>query len=170
MKEILENLSLLAQIISFPIAAIAIYISVRSSKRDRDVNLLISLSETFRDRWENRWRATVQEFEELPVETKPNEKQINELLNILNWIDWLGWLIENKVINKHSIIINSIGPVLSRAINAGKPLINEGTELYGKSFWAGVFVIKELVDGNTNYSRTTNQDSELYNGKSSDNN
>lgn len=155
MKEILENLSLIAQIISFPIAAIAIFISVKTSKRDRDVSLIISLSETFRDRWENKWRATVQEFEALPEGQQPDETQLNELLNLLNWIDWLGWLIENKVIHKHAVILNSIGPVLSRAIKAGAPILKKGTELYDTHFWAGVLIVEKLVSKNTMHNHDT---------------
>ena len=145
MKTLLEILALITQIISFPIAAYAIFISARSSKRDREVELVLSLSESFRSRWEQSWRTTLNEVEALKEDETINQELEERLKNILNWLDWMGWLIEEKILHREEIILNSIGYQLNRAIRIGQKFIDQDTERHGKDYWKGIRLLKRKL-------------------------
>ena len=87
----LETLSLIAQIFSFPVAAVALVISIRNNKKAHDLNVVLNLSNYFRNQWESTWRAHIRELEEFQNENKNREIPIHlaeKTSGILNWINF----------------------------------------------------------------------------------
>lgn len=161
LRDILEMLSFVAQIISFPVAAISIILGQREAKASRDIQIALSLSESFRQYWESGWaehlEAIIESQSESDTKTfsKTQEKQLRFMLN---WIDWLGVFIKTKHFSKPEIIFGSISGRLLQIINLGQPIIESDIKENGVNYWSGVLNVSSLlsIDWTDKYLEKTN--------------
>ena len=146
-KDCLELLALVIQIISFPIAAWSIYWARKEAKASRDVQIGLALAESFRTRWEQSWSVSLYEAKQAQKADgtkKVPVKYRDPIFQMLNWIDWLGTLIRTQSLSNTEIILGSIAPQFVDIIRIGEPLLFEDEE-YGPQEWQGLFrVVEEL--------------------------
>src|SRR6188474_1851042 len=153
LKGILELLALAVQIVSFPIAAWSIYLARKEAKASRDLQIALTLSESFRERWEGGWSDTLYELKQLLRTSGSNEvpKEYNDhLYKMLNWIDWLGILINHKSLSEQRIIFDSIRPQLVEIIQLSRELIRSDMERHGQDYWAGLKTVADALDVDLN--------------------
>ena len=147
-KEFLELLALVIQIVSFPIAAWSLYWARKEAKASRDLQIALNVWESFQTRWEGGWSDAFYAVKEAQAAsgTKdvPTEHQ-DVFFQMLNWIDWLGTLIRTKSLSETEIIFGSIGPQFGEIIDLGDPLLQPYFEKYGRAYWKGLLrVAREL--------------------------
>jgi len=153
LKGILELLALAVQIVSFPIAAWSIYLARKEAKASRDLQIALTLSESFRERWEGGWSDTLYELKQVLRTSGSNEvpKEYNDhLYKMLNWIDWLGILINHKSLSEQRIIFDSIRPQLVEIIQLSRELIRSDMERHGQDYWAGLKTVADALDVDLN--------------------
>ena len=124
-KEKLELLALVVQIISFPIAAWSLYWARREAKASRDLQIALNVWDSFQKHWEGGWSNAfyaVQEAQQASGSTEiPNEHR-DAFYQMLNWIDWLGTLIRTGSLSETEIIFGSIGPQFAKRLPDGETL------------------------------------------------
>lgn len=144
LKAILEVLALFVQIIGFPVAAISLFMARKEAKASRDLQIALTLSESFRTRWEGGWSDVMYELKQVLKTSESDEVPIkyrDHLYKMMNWIDWLGILIKTKSLSEKKIIFDSIRPQLVDIIKLSRPLIKQDTELNDKDYWAGLLTV-----------------------------
>jgi hypothetical protein len=149
LKSILELLALVVQIVSFPIAAWSIYLARKEAKASRDLQIALTLSESFRERWEGGWSDALYELKQVLRTSGSNEvpKEYNDhLYKMLNWIDWLGILINHKSLSEQRIIFDSIRPQLVEIIQLSRDLIRGDMERHGQDYWAGLKTVADALN------------------------
>jgi hypothetical protein len=148
LKETLEIIALIVQMVSLPIAVWSIYWARKEAKNSRDLQIALELSESFRSRWESNWRTTLKEVEEAQSKYHgadvPTKHQV-ELINMLNWIDWVGTLIKNKSLSNQKVLLGTLSPQFTRIIKAGRSMLEEDIRKEGRDYWGGVLVIVETL-------------------------
>ena len=148
-KEILEVLALLAQIIGIPFAAISIYLARKEARAARDLQIGLNLSESFRSRWEGGWSTALYEVKQAQAASQSQEIPIENhdpLFQMLNWIDWLGVLIRTKSLSEKEIIFGSIGPQFTEIIEISRPLFEPDLKKYGAKYWAGLLTVAAALN------------------------
>jgi hypothetical protein len=150
MKEFmtLENLALITQIVSFPVAALAIVLAKMDARRAHDLDVVLNLSATFRDRWEQEWRSClnqVQLFQQETVSSSIPDELEDQVLNILNWIDWVGSFLIEGLLAKENVLLQTLGPQLSRAIDLTSEKIKADIAAEGPGYWAGVVAVTQRL-------------------------
>ncbi|MDX6404471.1 MAG: hypothetical protein QOH70_1926 [Blastocatellia bacterium] len=148
-KQVLEVIVLVVQIISFPVAAVSLYLTRKEAKAGRDLQIALNLSESFRSRWEGGWSDALYKVKEAQKASRPNEVPLehrDHLFQMLNWIDWLGVLIKTKSLSKKEIIFDSIGPQFVEIIDIGRPLIESDIRKHGSKYWAGLLTVAQAQD------------------------
>jgi hypothetical protein len=141
-KASLEVAVLMVQLLGFPIAALSIYLAYRSYKSSRDVQVALSLSESFRTRWEEGWRKSlnaIAEAQETDKKSDPSHEE--QLTNMLNWIDWVGRLMETGVLPKNMTLLATIEAPLVRAIQISRSRIEKDIADKGPNHWKGILTI-----------------------------
>jgi len=149
LKSILELLALVVQIVSFPIAAWSIYLARKEAKASRDLQIALTLSESFRERWEGGWSDALYELKQVLRTSGSNEvpKEYNDhLYKMLNWIDWLGILINHKSLSEQRIIFDSIRPQLVEIIQLSRGIIWDDLKRHGEDYWAGLRTVADALD------------------------
>ncbi len=149
LKEILEVLALLAQIIGFPFAAISIYLARKEARAARDLQIALNLSESFRSRWEGGWSDALYEVKQAQEASQSKEipvKNRDSLFQMLNWIDWLGVLIRTKSLSEKEIIFGSIGPQFTEIIEISRPLFEPDLKKHGSKYWAGLLTVAAALN------------------------
>lgn len=143
-KEWLGLLALVIQIVSFPIAAWALYMTRKEAKASRDLQIALTLSESFRSRWEGGWSSELYKIRLAQDAAKTNEvpeKDRDPLYQMLNWIDWLGVLIREKSLTEKAIIFRSITPQFRQIINTSRTFVEEEIQREGPEYWSGVLIV-----------------------------
>ena len=144
LKAILEVLALIVQIIGFPVAAISLFMARKEAKASRDLQIALTLSESFRSRWEGGWSDVMYELKQVLKTSDSDEVPIkyrDHIYKMMNWIDWLGILIKTKSLSEKKIIFDSIRPQLVDIIKISRPLIRKDTELNDENYWAGLHTV-----------------------------
>ena len=148
-KEWLELLALVIQVISFPIAAWALYMTRKEAKASRDLQIVLNLSESFRSRWEGGWSSAMyklkEELEAINTNDVP-EKNRDPLYEMLNWIDWLGVLIRAESLSEKEIILDSIGPQFVDIINTSRSFLEQEIQDKGPKHWSGLLTVANALN------------------------
>ena len=145
----LQVVALIIQIISFPIAAWALYMTRKEAKASRDLQIALSLSESFRSRWEGGWSNALYEIRLAQDAAKTNEvpeKDRDPLYQMLNWIDWLGVLIRTKSLTEREIIFRTIGTQFRQIINASRTFLEPEIQKEGPEYWSGLLIVAKALD------------------------
>jgi hypothetical protein len=148
LRDLLEMLAFAAQIISFPIAAVSIFLSRTEAKASRDLQVALTLSDSFRKYWESGWGETLEaitDFQKLNPGTDLSKEHEKQLRFMLNWIDWLGTFIKTKCFSKPDIVFGSISMRLCQIINAGRVTLERDMEKFGVDYWNGVLTVSKLL-------------------------
>jgi hypothetical protein len=148
LKQFLELVALVVQIISFPIAAWSLYWARKEAKASRDLQIALNLSESFRSRWEGGWSDALYELKQIQRSSdnaEVPEKYRDPLFQMLNWIDWLGVLIRRKSLSDKKIIFESIGPQFVEIIEISRPLLKPYFAEHGPDYWAGLVTVAEAL-------------------------
>jgi hypothetical protein len=134
----------LALIVGVPIAALQLYIGRKHAQAARDLEVILSLSESFRTRWETGWWSCLRRLEESDwCSIGPSDQ--DELRYMLNWVDWLGNLVEAKHLIKVDVVLNAIGPPMRRMLELGRPVVEKDISVNGPSYWHGLLVMADLL-------------------------
>lgn len=140
---ILEVFALVATLIGFAVAILQIYLGRREARASRDLEVTLSLSESFRTRWERSWRRVLRRLE--AGEEGPSTEDEDEFLNMLNWVDWLGNLIDRGLLHQEGVVLDAIGPQVRRMLELGRPILRHDVERHGWSYWKGLFVVADRL-------------------------
>ncbi|HMT07227.1 MAG TPA: hypothetical protein PKA82_04415 [Pyrinomonadaceae bacterium] len=151
-RTLLEIGAFAAQVISLPVAAITLVANRIENKASRDLQVALTLSESFRRYWEDEWEAALERIEEhrklhltgkgvakLPID---DEKHLRHMLN---WVDWLGTFIHNKAFTNPKLILGSVEFRLRQILAAGESIIVEESWLNGLEYWNGVIAIAGVL-------------------------
>jgi hypothetical protein len=147
LKQFLELFVLVVQIISFPLVAWSIFVARKEAKASRDLQIALTLSQSFRERWEGGWSDVMYEIRH---ELKPNNENVprkyqDHLYKMINWIDWLGVLIQTKSLSEQEIIFRSIRPQLKEIIQYSRPLIREDIKREGRDHWGALLTVADAL-------------------------
>ncbi|HKR61795.1 MAG TPA: hypothetical protein VJS64_19065 [Pyrinomonadaceae bacterium] len=148
LKEFLELLALIVQIVSFPIAAWSLYWARKEAKASRDLQIALNVWESFQTRWESGWSDAlyaVKEEQEASGTSEVPGKHRDSFFQMLNWIDWLGSLIRTKSLSETEIIFGSIGPQFAEIIDVGEPLLQPYFKKYGRPYWKGLLRVAREI-------------------------
>jgi hypothetical protein len=146
-RDVLEVLSFAAQIISFPVAAVSIILARREANASRNIQIALTLSESFRKYWESGWADFLQATANQNIEAGDDfsDEQIRQIRFMLNWIDWLGVFIQTKHFSNPQIVLGSISGRLREIITLGRSIIADDTARYGADYWSGVNRVSMLL-------------------------
>lgn len=147
----LQIFSLIAQIISFPIVALSIYLTQVESKQGRDVEIALTLAESFRSRWETGWQTTLREVSTKTEFTQPVlvpvlyqeycEHYYEPIVYMLNWVDWVGIFMTTESLTNEEVVFGSLQMQFEQIINAGRPIIQWGVDEKGLGYWKGILTV-----------------------------
>ena len=143
----LEILSPIAQIVSLPVAAAAIVFAVIDARRSHDLVVVLNLSESFRDRWERKWRECVKRVEAFQRETHTHaipKELLDEVRNILNWIDWVGSFLDAKLLKKETVLLETLGEPMAEVIEISREKLARDRES-DRGRWAGVDAVARCL-------------------------
>ncbi len=148
----LEMGAFAAQIFSLPVAAFTLVLNRIEGRAMRDLQIALTLSESFRKYWESGWEVSLARI----CDTKKSgndrkgknwlsDEDANELRHMLNWIDWLGTFVRTRAFSNPHLIIGSIEFRLRQIIDCGEEIIVEESWLNGLEYWRGVITVAELL-------------------------
>lgn len=133
------------EIFGLPIAITGIWLSMRSSSRSHDVQVILSFADSFRNKWENGGSDLLDRLEPTGLDSASDE-DLKQLRYLLNWIDWVGRLAKTQVLTNEDVILNSLKPSLKRALDLGAPMVAADEKEKGADFWAGLAHVKERLE------------------------
>jgi len=143
----LEELSLIAQILSLPAAAAAIIFAIIDGRRSRDLGVVLNLSESFRNRWEQQWRECVERVNASQLESDTHaipDDRLDEVRNILNWIDWVGSFLDAKLLKKETVLLETLGEPMAEVIEISREKLAKDRES-DRGRWAGVAAVARCL-------------------------
>ena len=136
------------QLIGIPVAAIGILLSARSADRARNLQITLSIVESFSTRWEQGWRTvvreTIQTLREDPEATIEQEK-MDKIFDVLNYVDWMGRMIKDGHFKRPKTVFLSIGPRIKPLIAVMRPVIDSHTRTQGKEIWGGLNYLDKRI-------------------------
>ena len=144
-----EKITIIVGVITLAVGVINSIITNRQTIQSQHLQILLSVSESFRQKWEDSWDETLDELgvdhlsprtEKIPVE------KLKKIRFMLNWVDWLGAMKSSGALHELGILTSSIGIPIKRIINAGYTTIKEDTKTYGTDYWNNLFVVAEHLN------------------------
>lgn len=145
-KDYLGLVASLATAIGVVLAVIQLHFNQKQAQRARDLEISLSMIETFRVRWENSWRVVFRKIELEFLENKRiSDENLDELLNMLNWANWLGNLIAQEQLKNKQLIFDAVGPQLKDMLRVGQKKILEDSKKYGIDYWKGLLTVGKLL-------------------------
>lgn len=143
-----ELLTLCVGAISAAVACLSLVSAYRASADSQNLLVILNLSESYRNNWENGWRAALSELETHNSQTDAtslSQELRLKVLSQLNWIDWYGNILQSRLFRKSDVFTKSIGPSMLRVINASSEMIASDIKEHGPEHWSGLlFVAKTL--------------------------
>jgi len=131
----------IVELFGLPLAFAALWLSSRQTAKAQDLQTVLSLSDSFRSRWEGGWQKTIIKCEKLAASDKltslPKGLEL-ELRTILNWIDWLGVMMKWRLLNQPQAVLQSIGPSIENAISLGRFIVERDEDNFGVGHWSGL--------------------------------
>ena len=120
----------------------------RQSQQTHRLQLLLGLSETFRQHWESGWDTVLEQVEAAQKQNSASVpiKHQRTVRFMLNWVDWLGTLVSHRALHDPGVIYSSIGLTIRRIIGAGRPIIEDDCREFGIESWQSLFVVVESLD------------------------
>lgn len=126
---------------------IGVYDSRKSHKQTikaQYLQIILSISESFRDKWESGWSDTLEELNSSHKERMTDpipEKHLKDIRYMLNWIDWLGAMKSSEALDNLDILTSSIGVPMTAIINSGYEILLDDCAKNGSSYWKNLFVV-----------------------------
>lgn len=137
----MEQILQWVQLVGIPLAAFGIFLGARSANRARNLQITLSIVESFSTRWENGWRSivrdTVTSLTNNPSATLDQEQR-DKVFDILNYVDWVGRMIKDGHFKNPKTVFLSIGPRVKPLIKVMRPVIDEHTKNQGHEIWGGI--------------------------------
>jgi hypothetical protein len=138
-KPFLDVIVALITIVGFPVAIYSIFLNGRAARRSTDLQIIMSVSATFWNKWHEGWRFQVNKLSD---SAEISEADKIALYEMLNWIDWVGTLMKHSVFTRPDIVLDTIGPSIKAVLDVSRSLLNAE----GQAEWSGVFVVARLLD------------------------
>jgi len=144
-----ESITILIGVITLIIGVINSIKSNRQNIKAQHIQIILTLSESFTQKWESSWDDVLDELnvdhinprlEEIPAE------HIKCIRSMLNWVDWLGAMKRSGIVDELDILTSSIGVAIMKIINAGHTIIKEDTQNYGKGYWKNLFIVADHLN------------------------
>ncbi len=143
-KPLLEAVALVATSVGFVLGLYQVYMGRAEAQTARDLEITLSLSESFRNKWETSWRRSLKELTARSAAGEIDGSE-EELANMLNWIDWLGNLIDNRHLKNVDVILGAIGPQMRAMMEVGRPVIEQETRDQGPEYWRGLLIVADRM-------------------------
>ena len=121
----------------------------RQTIRSHHLQIILTLSESFRSKWESGWAEVLDELGADHVSPRTEAIPADHRADVsymLNWVDWLGAMKTSGALSDLGILTSSIGIPIKRIINAGYPVLKQDTERHGADYWRNLFVVAEYLD------------------------
>lgn len=134
LKVVLELLALCAAILGVPAAIYQFYIGRREAQAGRDLQVALSLSESFREKWDSQWASAM-------INQKSDESSQIALKSMLNWVDWLGTLIRHHHLVDYGVVLDTLNFPINDLLDLYKEQIRNDVSLYGRDYWGGVLEV-----------------------------
>jgi hypothetical protein len=148
--KILEILASIVTIAGLFLIVLQIRLDRKEASNSRHLDIVLSLSESFRSRWESGWRGSLGEIEKAQDNIPP--KQREQLCNMLNWIDWCGrilkWIDRGSVgvlqASAEELLFQTVGPQFKQIIeqSASQSIMSEAKS---SKHWVGVDTVREKL-------------------------
>jgi len=134
LKAIFELLALGAAILGVPVAIYQLYIGRREAQAGRDLQVALSLSETFREKWDSQWASAM-------INPKSEESSQIALKSMLNWVDWLGTLIKHHHLVDYGVVLDTLNFPIKDLLELYQEQILNDISMYGRDYWGGVLEV-----------------------------
>jgi len=149
----LSNAALAAEVIALPFLAWQILLGRKENRRSRDLEISMTLSQSFREHWESTWEDALLELEEKtagkPLEYRGRREMSDnerELLRMLNWIDWVGTALRTKMLTNTDVLLKSIGPTIRSILALGRPIVEAEVKAHGCDYWGSLLHVGRRLD------------------------
>lgn len=136
----------ICEIFAILLAGAAIWQSRNESRANHNLQVILQLSESFRQRWESRWEDALIQAEQSKGKLKPDV--VKNIRHMLNWIDWFGTLIRQNQFTDPNSVLASLRPTFLRIINVARPVIVADTSKHGTKYWESLFIVAKLLEIN----------------------
>ena len=144
-----ETITIFIGVITLIIGVINLVITNRQRARAHHLQIILTISDTFRKEWESSWSNILDELKIDHLNPRKEELPNAHVKNIrfmLNWVDWLGAVKSSGVLKELNILTSSIGIPIRRMINAGYTIVEKDIKEYGADHWRNLFIVAKYLD------------------------
>ena len=144
-----ESVTIIIGMITLIIGVINSVITNRQTVKSHRFQIILAVSDTFRNEWDSSWCDTLDELEVdhlSPRREELTDAQEKNIRTMLNWVDWLGAMKSSGALKELNILTSSIGAPIKRIINAGYTIVEADTKEYGANYWRNLFVVARHLD------------------------
>lgn len=144
----IEVLTICVGLASVVVACLSLAAASKSSSDSQNLQVILQLSESYRQHWENGWNATLVELEEYNGQniSKPLSTELQiKVRSYLNWIDWYGNILQSKLFRKSDVFTKAVGPSMLRVINASREMIACDIKEHGQGHWSGLLFVAKML-------------------------
>ncbi len=133
-------------VVGLPLGLFVLWWESRRAGKARDVNTVVTLSESLRLRWEGGWSEELPAIEAARASGQAlSAEQERSLTFMLNWVHWMGVMFRSGLVARPDAILLAIGPVMGRMITTGQDKIKAEEREHGRSYWAGAREIERRL-------------------------
>lgn len=133
-KALLELAALGAAALGVPFAAYQLHIGRREAQAGRDLQVALSLSESFREKWDSQWAQALRNPD-------PDESGAIALESMLNWVDWLGTLMKHGHLADSGVVLDTLAFPINELLERYRERIETDIAANGRDYWAGMLEV-----------------------------
>lgn len=137
-KAIFELAALGAAALGVPIAVYQLWVGRREAQAGRDLQVALSLSESFRDKWDAQWGAALRRAESVGTSSEADEIALESMLN---WVDWLGTLMKHGHLADCGVVLDTLSFPINELLGRYRERILSDVSEHDRDYWGGVLEV-----------------------------
>lgn len=138
MKAVFEIAALGAAALGVPIAVYQLYVGRREAQAGRDLQVALTLSESFREKWDAQWGEALRRSESGADISEAHELALE---GMLNWVDWLGTLINHGHLADSGVVLDTLAYPINELLGRYRDRILQDVNDHGRDYWGGVLAV-----------------------------
>jgi hypothetical protein len=142
LQNVLELAALGAAALGVPVAVYQLYVGRREAQAGRDLEVALSLSESFREKWDSQWGASMMRIRS---GLELSDSETLSLESMLNWIDWLGTLIRHGHLADSGTVLDTLAYPINDLLRHMSGRILADVEREGRDYWGGVLEVASIT-------------------------
>ena len=133
-RAILEIVALVAGILGVPVAVYQLYVGRREAQAARNLDVALSLSESFRTKWDTQWAHALRAADS-------SESDQIALESMLNWVDWLGTLMKHGHLTDSVVVLDTLAFPINELLERYRERIRSDVAAKGREYWGGALEV-----------------------------